>query len=164
MEDSLTWFSSHVDSHAFSFFWNSYSCFMKGSWFCYWVNFLLKWCKVLIALSISSWSFAFKYIYLFIKPKQIRTYSEILHTQSEFFNSTFGSSLSVVKYHPLKWHYSYRCSFYLHPCEGSTVQILTQGKLSAPRILRIHKVSIPNRKKVGLNCIFSLISQIRQSL
>ncbi|TMW87401.1 hypothetical protein EJD97_020004, partial [Solanum chilense] len=35
-----------------------------------------------------------------------------------------------------------KCSFYLNPCEGSTVQILTQGKLSAPRILRIHKVSI----------------------
>ncbi|KAK6243206.1 hypothetical protein QUC31_009615 [Theobroma cacao] len=33
-----------------------------------------------------------------------------------------------------------KCSFYLHPCEGSNVQILTQGKLSAPRILRIHKV------------------------
>ncbi|KAF5463509.1 hypothetical protein F2P56_019415 [Juglans regia] len=33
-----------------------------------------------------------------------------------------------------------KCSFYLHPCEGSTVQILTQGKLSAPRILRIQKV------------------------
>ncbi|KAJ4719586.1 WD repeat-containing protein [Melia azedarach] len=33
-----------------------------------------------------------------------------------------------------------KCSFYLHPCEGSAVQILTQGKLSAPRILRIHKV------------------------
>ncbi|XP_061349411.1 uncharacterized protein LOC133294694 [Gastrolobium bilobum] len=33
-----------------------------------------------------------------------------------------------------------KCSFFLHPCEGSTVQILTQGKLSAPRILRIHKV------------------------
>ncbi|MED6222092.1 hypothetical protein PIB30_061121 [Stylosanthes scabra] len=33
-----------------------------------------------------------------------------------------------------------KCSFYLHPCEGSSVQILTQGKLSAPRILRIHKV------------------------
>ncbi|XP_019440510.1 PREDICTED: WD repeat-containing protein 48-like isoform X1 [Lupinus angustifolius] len=33
-----------------------------------------------------------------------------------------------------------KCSFYLHPCEGSTAQILTQGKLSAPRILRIHKV------------------------
>jgi WD repeat-containing protein 48 len=33
-----------------------------------------------------------------------------------------------------------KCSFYLHPCEGSPVQILTQGKLSAPRILRIHKV------------------------
>uniref|UniRef100_A0A7N0ZS41 WD repeat-containing protein 48 n=1 Tax=Kalanchoe fedtschenkoi TaxID=63787 RepID=A0A7N0ZS41_KALFE len=33
-----------------------------------------------------------------------------------------------------------KCSFYLQPCEGSTVQILTQGKLSAPRILRIHKV------------------------
>ncbi|XP_019440513.1 PREDICTED: WD repeat-containing protein 48-like isoform X3 [Lupinus angustifolius] len=31
-------------------------------------------------------------------------------------------------------------NFYLHPCEGSTAQILTQGKLSAPRILRIHKV------------------------
>ena len=34
-----------------------------------------------------------------------------------------------------------KCSFYLQACEGSTVQILTQGKLSAPRILRIHKVS-----------------------
>ncbi|XP_057439445.1 uncharacterized protein LOC130731235 isoform X2 [Lotus japonicus] len=33
-----------------------------------------------------------------------------------------------------------KCSFYLHPCEGSPVQILTQGKLSAPRILRINKV------------------------
>ncbi|KAG2695320.1 hypothetical protein I3843_07G008700 [Carya illinoinensis] len=33
-----------------------------------------------------------------------------------------------------------KCSFYLHPCEGSAVQILTQGKLSAPRILRIQKV------------------------
>ncbi|KAK6944664.1 WD40 repeat [Dillenia turbinata] len=33
-----------------------------------------------------------------------------------------------------------KCSFYLHACEGSAVQILTQGKLSAPRILRIHKV------------------------
>ncbi|CAK9143087.1 unnamed protein product [Ilex paraguariensis] len=34
-----------------------------------------------------------------------------------------------------------KCSFYLHPCEGSAVEILTQGKLSAPRILRIHKAS-----------------------
>ncbi|XP_010909218.2 uncharacterized protein [Elaeis guineensis] len=33
-----------------------------------------------------------------------------------------------------------KCSFYLQPCEGSNVQIHTQGKLSAPRILRIHKV------------------------
>ncbi|XP_072966336.1 uncharacterized protein [Typha angustifolia] len=33
-----------------------------------------------------------------------------------------------------------KCSFYLQPCEGSSVQIVTQGKLSAPRILRIHKV------------------------
>ncbi|KAF5746972.1 Transducin/WD40 repeat-like superfamily protein isoform 1 [Tripterygium wilfordii] len=33
-----------------------------------------------------------------------------------------------------------KCSFYLHPSEGSAAQILTQGKLSAPRILRIHKV------------------------
>ncbi|RZC22302.1 WD repeat-containing protein 48 isoform B [Glycine soja] len=32
-----------------------------------------------------------------------------------------------------------KCSFYLQPCEGSSVQILTQGKLSAPRILRVHK-------------------------
>ncbi|XP_031397171.1 WD repeat-containing protein 48 homolog isoform X2 [Punica granatum] len=40
-----------------------------------------------------------------------------------------------------------KCSFYLHPCEGSTVQILTQGKLSAPRILRIHKVSLLDAAK-----------------
>ncbi|CAN1838103.1 WD repeat-containing protein 48 [Linum perenne] len=33
-----------------------------------------------------------------------------------------------------------KCSFYLQPCEGNSIQILTQGKLSAPRILRIHKV------------------------
>ncbi|XP_028780867.1 WD repeat-containing protein 48 [Neltuma alba] len=33
-----------------------------------------------------------------------------------------------------------KCSFFLQPFEGSTVQIHTQGKLSAPRILRIHKV------------------------
>ncbi|CAH1412911.1 unnamed protein product [Lactuca virosa] len=33
-----------------------------------------------------------------------------------------------------------KCSFYLHPFEGSAAQILTQGKLSAPRILRMHKV------------------------
>ncbi|KAK4767557.1 hypothetical protein SAY86_015307 [Trapa natans] len=33
-----------------------------------------------------------------------------------------------------------KLSFYLHPCEGLTVQMLTQGKLNAPRILRIHKV------------------------
>ncbi|XP_075510607.1 uncharacterized protein LOC142546657 isoform X1 [Primulina tabacum] len=33
-----------------------------------------------------------------------------------------------------------KCSFYLHPCDGFTGQLLTQGKLSAPRILRIHKV------------------------
>lgn len=37
--------------------------------------------------------------------------------------------------------YVYRCSFYLHPYEGQTITVLTQGKLSAPRILRIHKVS-----------------------
>eukprot|EP00252_Welwitschia_mirabilis_P010612 TRINITY_DN2397_c0_g1_i1.p1 TRINITY_DN2397_c0_g1~~TRINITY_DN2397_c0_g1_i1.p1 ORF type:complete len:753 (+),score=154.85 TRINITY_DN2397_c0_g1_i1:499-2757(+) len=33
-----------------------------------------------------------------------------------------------------------KCSFYLHPYEGTTAQVLTQGKLSAPRILRIQKV------------------------
>ncbi|CAN1167976.1 WD repeat-containing protein 48 [Linum perenne] len=35
-----------------------------------------------------------------------------------------------------------KCSFYLQPCEGNTFQILTQGKLSAPRILKIHKVCL----------------------
>ncbi|KAJ6694206.1 hypothetical protein OIU85_004943 [Salix viminalis] len=35
-----------------------------------------------------------------------------------------------------------KCSFYLLPCEGSPFQILTQGKLSAPRILRIHKTAL----------------------
>jgi hypothetical protein len=34
----------------------------------------------------------------------------------------------------------YRCGFYLHPAEGSPAPNITQGKLSAPRILRIHKV------------------------
>ncbi|XP_074582806.1 uncharacterized protein LOC141839054 [Curcuma longa] len=33
-----------------------------------------------------------------------------------------------------------KCSFHLQACEGSNVQIITQGKLSAPRILRINKV------------------------
>ncbi|XP_076935189.1 uncharacterized protein LOC143601760 [Bidens hawaiensis] len=33
-----------------------------------------------------------------------------------------------------------KCSFYLQPYEGSTTQTVTQGKLSAPRILRINKV------------------------
>ncbi|KAK1288123.1 hypothetical protein QJS10_CPB19g00624 [Acorus calamus] len=33
-----------------------------------------------------------------------------------------------------------KCSFFLQPCEGSPIQVLTQGKLSAPRILRIQKV------------------------
>ncbi|XP_047320165.1 WD repeat-containing protein 48-like [Impatiens glandulifera] len=33
-----------------------------------------------------------------------------------------------------------KCGFYLHPSDGSSLQILTQGKLSAPRILKIHKV------------------------
>jgi WD repeat-containing protein 48 len=34
-----------------------------------------------------------------------------------------------------------KCSFFLQPCEGTSLQILTQGKLSAPRILRMHKVA-----------------------
>ncbi|CAL9077236.1 uncharacterized protein LOC135585291 isoform X3 [Musa acuminata AAA Group] len=33
-----------------------------------------------------------------------------------------------------------KCSFFLLPCEGSTVPVITQGKLSAPRILRMNKV------------------------
>ncbi|KAH7285283.1 hypothetical protein KP509_33G020800 [Ceratopteris richardii] len=35
---------------------------------------------------------------------------------------------------------STKCSFHLHPYEGTTVQVQTQGKLTAPRVLRIHKV------------------------
>lgn len=35
-----------------------------------------------------------------------------------------------------------KCSFYLHPYEGSISPVITQGKLSAPRILRINKVII----------------------
>ncbi|CAN8269889.1 unnamed protein product [Cochlearia groenlandica] len=34
-----------------------------------------------------------------------------------------------------------KLSFFLHPCEGSKVQVVTLGKLSAPRILRVHKVT-----------------------
>ncbi|XP_022896402.1 WD repeat-containing protein 48-like isoform X3 [Olea europaea var. sylvestris] len=48
--------------------------------------------------------------------------------------------LDCVSHNRLPPRENTKCSFYLHPCEGSTVQILTQGKLSAPRILRIHKV------------------------
>ncbi|KAB2018785.1 hypothetical protein ERO13_D08G230900v2 [Gossypium hirsutum] len=44
-----------------------------------------------------------------------------------------------------------KCSFYLHPCEGSAVQILTQGKLSAPRILRIQKVINYVKEKMVLD-------------
>lgn len=36
--------------------------------------------------------------------------------------------------------YNNKCSFYLHVSEDSTVKVPTQGKLSAPRILRIQKV------------------------
>ncbi|KAK9732765.1 hypothetical protein RND81_04G020300 [Saponaria officinalis] len=45
---------------------------------------------------------------------------------------------------------STKCSFYLQPYDGSTLQILTQGKLSAPRILRIHKVIIHVIEKMVL--------------
>ncbi|KAI8001749.1 hypothetical protein LOK49_LG09G01924 [Camellia lanceoleosa] len=38
-----------------------------------------------------------------------------------------------------------RCSFYLHPREGSAIQILMQGKLSAPHILRMHKTCPHNQ-------------------
>ncbi|KAG4189225.1 hypothetical protein ERO13_A08G213900v2 [Gossypium hirsutum] len=44
-----------------------------------------------------------------------------------------------------------KCSFYLHPCEGSAVQILTQGKLSAPRILRTQKVINYVKEKMVLD-------------
>ncbi|KAK9691798.1 hypothetical protein RND81_09G220800 [Saponaria officinalis] len=44
-----------------------------------------------------------------------------------------------------------KCSFYLYPSEGTTVKILTQGKLSAPRILRIHKVVIYVLEKMVLD-------------
>ncbi|CAA2961255.1 WD repeat-containing 48 [Olea europaea subsp. europaea] len=48
--------------------------------------------------------------------------------------------LDCVMHNRLPPRENTKCSFYLHPCEGSMAQILTQGKLSAPRILRIHKV------------------------
>ncbi|CAA2969292.1 WD repeat-containing 48-like [Olea europaea subsp. europaea] len=48
--------------------------------------------------------------------------------------------LDCVLYNRLPPRENTKCSFYLHPCEGSTLQIIKQGKLSAPRILRIHKV------------------------
>ncbi|KAL5712780.1 hypothetical protein ACHQM5_014917 [Ranunculus cassubicifolius] len=40
---------------------------------------------------------------------------------------------------PVK-EYNNKCSFYLQSCEDSTVKVPTQGKLSAPRILRVQKV------------------------
>ncbi|KAK7258759.1 hypothetical protein RIF29_24344 [Crotalaria pallida] len=51
-----------------------------------------------------------------------------------------GWCLDCLLSHRLPSREATKCSFYLHPCEGSPAQILTQGKLSAPRILRIHKV------------------------
>jgi WD repeat-containing protein 48 len=44
-----------------------------------------------------------------------------------------------------------KLSFFLHPCEGSSVQVVTLGKLSAPRILRVHKVHL----SVILSCSFA---------
>ncbi|XP_074320865.1 uncharacterized protein LOC141657503 [Silene latifolia] len=44
-----------------------------------------------------------------------------------------------------------KCSFYLYPCEGTTAKIVTQGKLSAPRILRIQKVIIYVIEKMVLD-------------
>ncbi|GMI88807.1 LATERAL ROOT STIMULATOR 1 [Hibiscus trionum] len=44
-----------------------------------------------------------------------------------------------------------KCSFHLQPCEGSAVQILTQGKLTAPRILRIQKVINYVKEKMVLD-------------
>ncbi|KAL4304405.1 hypothetical protein GQ457_10G013750 [Hibiscus cannabinus] len=44
-----------------------------------------------------------------------------------------------------------KCSFHLHPCEGSAVKILTQGKLSAPRILKIQKVMNYVKEKMVLD-------------
>ncbi|KAH9620313.1 hypothetical protein KSS87_022929, partial [Heliosperma pusillum] len=50
-----------------------------------------------------------------------------------------------------------KCSFYLYPCEGTTAKIVTQGKLSAPRILRIQKVSATDSnyaKAISLHCAY----------
>ncbi|EPS68911.1 hypothetical protein M569_05855 [Genlisea aurea] len=67
-------------------------------------------------------------------------------------------ALDCVLYNRLPPRENTKCSFYLQPYEGSTVQILTQGKLSAPRILRIHKVvnyvvekMVPDKPLDGLN-------------
>ncbi|GBG91115.1 hypothetical protein CBR_g51918 [Chara braunii] len=35
-----------------------------------------------------------------------------------------------------------KCSFYLHPCDGSQLPCLSQSKLSAPKILRIQKAEL----------------------
>ncbi|KAA3468649.1 WD repeat-containing protein 48-like isoform X2 [Gossypium australe] len=61
-----------------------------------------------------------------------------------------GVFQSFLSLDGLPFHF-FRCSFYLHPCEGSAVQILTQGKLSAPRILRILKVINYVKEKMVLD-------------
>ncbi|KAI3696049.1 hypothetical protein L1987_79058 [Smallanthus sonchifolius] len=48
-----------------------------------------------------------------------------------------------------------KCSFYLQPYEGSTIPSVTQGKLSAPRILRIHKVFSYVMEKLVLDSLSS---------
>ncbi|WMV41572.1 hypothetical protein MTR67_034957 [Solanum verrucosum] len=69
--------------------------------------------------------------------------------------------IDCVMNHRLPPRENTKCSFYLHPCEGSTVQILTQGKLSAPRILRIHKekyLSAVLQKLATARAVFALLA------
>ena len=68
----------------------------------------------------------------------------------EYLFSLANKSILCFLAHVLMDNTLCRCSFYLHPCEGSSIQILTQGKLSAPRILRVNKVSF-------LFCYFFLL-------
>lgn len=76
----------------------------------------------------------------FCHVSDISHFSYLLRSVIDTVSYLFYLHNYCIIFHKIYVNYC-RCSFYLQACEGSTVQILTQGKLSAPRILRIHKVS-----------------------
>lgn len=61
-----------------------------------------------------------------------------------------GWCIDCVLHERLSQRENSKCSFYLHPYEGQTITVLTQGKLSAPRILRIHKIKNYVSEKLNL--------------